>query len=225
MKHRFMNMLNFRSNKPLPKIVPKALSGRFLLQSLLGCIILCLLTMISSVGLSFGAGSAVVLAQADIQLAEPRGLQQPLDSYKNLAPMPVPPERYRQRSARGLDGIQQIHKPANADAVSVLFDQGHGNFYSINPNDDYTYSQFVNILVENGYALDASYLSEYSTPITYEDMKSYAVFVLALPGFSPTKAEIDAIRKFVVEGGSLLLIADYDEVYSRPSQELCSPEL
>jgi len=216
MKHRFMNMLDFKSNRPLPKQLLKVLSGRSLSRSLLGCMILCLLAIASSVALPFGADSSAVLAQADIQLAEPRGIQQPLDNYDNLVPMTAPPARYRQRGGRSLDGIQQIHKPDNADAVGVLFDQGHGNFYSINPNDDYKYEVFANLLIENGYALDASYNSQ----ITYEDMKPYAVFVLTLPGFSPTAAEIMAIQKFVVEGGGLLLIADYDETYSRPSQEL-----
>jgi len=215
MRHRLMNICNFRQSSAQPQWVQLRFMPRRIVT-------ICLLALLIAAGFTLPYTTVAAQnntqnnIQGNIPLAEPRGLQQPLDSYDSLVPNSSPPARYSRRGQRSLDGVQRIYEPSSSEAISVLFDQGHGNFYSINPDDEFTYLSFANLLRDAGYGISASG----SSSITYGDLAPYAVFVMGLPGFSPSQAEITEIQKFVVEGGGLLLIADYDDTYSGPSQEL-----
>lgn len=87
----------------------------------------------------------------------------------------------------------------------VLFDEAHGEDAG---NSDWTidggYSDFGDALLEDGYVVEA--LKE---PINYLTLAQYNVFVVPEPNSPLLNEEIEAMKKYIAEGGSLFLIADH----------------
>jgi DNA/RNA endonuclease YhcR with UshA esterase domain len=89
----------------------------------------------------------------------------------------------------------------------VLFDNSHGN--TAGAADwviDGGFSDFGNALANNGF-----YVKELrkSTPITYDDLKDYDVFVTAEAQYPYKPSEQDALLQYVQNGGSIFFIADH----------------
>jgi hypothetical protein len=109
----------------------------------------------------------------------------------------------------------QIDRPAYAEGKGpvVLIDEAHHNFHTA----DGRYKPFADILRRDGYRVTGS-----SAKFTRESLKDARILVIAnalseknlnrpvLPTFSAfTPEEIAAVRTWVEDGGSLLLIADH----------------
>ena len=95
----------------------------------------------------------------------------------------------------------------------VLFDEAHHNFHTA----DGRYKPFVDLITNDGYRVSSNRLK-----FNGQTLEGYNVLVIAnamgailpiLPGARKpafTEQECDAVREWVHEGGSLLLIADHD---------------
>jgi len=84
----------------------------------------------------------------------------------------------------------------------ILFDESHNTYLSASITNGY--SSFANLLRIEGYQVDRS-----TSSLSFDDLKGNDILVIADP-FTPPKpfstSEIEAINKFVNEGGGLLLI-------------------
>ena len=90
----------------------------------------------------------------------------------------------------------------------ILFDEGHNNFHKTNG----LYQPFANLVQNDGYELRTL-----TTPVTTEILSSETIYVTAnakgkgdmndTPAFTEDETEI--IKNWVINGGSLLLIADH----------------
>jgi hypothetical protein len=109
----------------------------------------------------------------------------------------------------------QVDRPAYAKGVGpmVLIDEAHHNFHTA----DERYKPFADLLRRDGYRVIGS-----KAEFTRESLKDARILVIAnalseknlnrpvLPTFSAfTPEEIAAVRTWVEDGGSLLLIADH----------------
>jgi len=109
----------------------------------------------------------------------------------------------------------QINRPAYAKGKGpvVLIDEAHHNFHTA----DGRYKPFADLLKRDGYRVIGS-----KAEFTRESLKDARILVIAnalsdknlnrpvLPTFSAfTQKEIAAVRSWVEDGGSLLLIADH----------------
>ena len=90
----------------------------------------------------------------------------------------------------------------------ILFDEGHNNFHTTNG----LYQPFANLVRNDGYGLKTL-----ANPVTEEALSSSSIYVIAnakgkgdlndTPAFTEDETEI--IKNWVINGGSLLLIADH----------------
>jgi hypothetical protein len=90
----------------------------------------------------------------------------------------------------------------------ILFDEGHNNFHTTNG----LYKPFANLVRNDGYEL-----KPLTTPVAADVLSSASVYVIAnakgkgdlndTPAF--TEDETETIKNWVINGGSLLLIADH----------------
>lgn len=93
---------------------------------------------------------------------------------------------------------------AAAESHNVLFDET-GTYYSwfkIFNIENFGTSSFATLLQDNGYTV--SRLTD--KPITSEKLKGYDVLILMAPYRNYTDDEVNAIKKFVSDGGGLLLV-------------------
>lgn len=79
---------------------------------------------------------------------------------------------------------------------------GHDN--QISETEWYGGSDFTDLLKENGFNVSRIFIE----PITYEKLKEYDVLILLSPDGIYSVNEIEAIKKFVNNGGGLLLAVD-----------------
>ncbi|WP_459502437.1 DNA-binding protein [Bacillus sp. C1] len=89
----------------------------------------------------------------------------------------------------------------------VLFDNTHGQ--TAGTADwviDGGFSDFGNGIAQNGYFVKEL---RKSTPITYEDLKDYQVFIVPEANIPYKKSEQDAMLQYVKNGGSIFFIADH----------------
>lgn len=89
----------------------------------------------------------------------------------------------------------------------VLFDNTHGQ--TAGTADwviDGGFSDFGNGIAKNGYHVKEL---RKSTPITYEDLKDYNVFIVPEANIPYKKSEQDAMLQYVKNGGSIFFIADH----------------
>lgn len=98
--------------------------------------------------------------------------------------------------------VDVILSPSTLHKGKILFDESHNTFWSASINNGY--SSFANAVRTEGYQVDRS-----TSGLSFDVLKKYAVLVVAVT-FTPPKpfstSEIEAIKKFVHEGGGLLLI-------------------
>jgi parallel beta-helix repeat protein len=87
----------------------------------------------------------------------------------------------------------------------VLFDESHAEIFSIAPNAKYSYSKLASLLEPRGY--EAKTLD--SMPITKEKLTNCSIFVISAPTKPFDTSEVIAIREFVSNNGSLLLINEW----------------
>ncbi len=90
----------------------------------------------------------------------------------------------------------------------VLFDEGHNNFHTTNG----LYEPFANLVRNDGYNLKTL-----TTPVTAEVLNSVSIYAIVnakgkgdlndTPAFTEDETEI--IKNWIINGGSLLLIADH----------------
>lgn len=87
----------------------------------------------------------------------------------------------------------------------ILFDEGHGQTAG---NADWTidgaYSDFADKLKEKGYLVDKTVV-----PLDYFSLAQYDVLVIPEPNRPYKEKEIDALLRYVREGGSVFFIADH----------------
>lgn len=95
---------------------------------------------------------------------------------------------------------------AAQDGPKVLFDETgpYGKYYTIYNLGPYGASSFATLLEYNG----ASVSRLTDAPLTYEKLKNYDVLILMAPGRNYTDQEINDIKKFVNNGGGLLLVGE-----------------
>ncbi len=105
-----------------------------------------------------------------------------------------------------------VGKPAYTNnGPLVLFDEAHHNYHT----SDGRYKPFVDLISNDGY-----HLTPNKIPFSKETLTSYDILVIANAAGGPpgsaeretpafTEDEADAVRDWVEEGGSLLLIADH----------------
>lgn len=89
----------------------------------------------------------------------------------------------------------------------VLFDNTHGQ--TAGTADwviDGGFSDFGNGISKNGYFVKEL---RQSTPITYENLKDYNVFIVPEANIPYKKSEQDAMLQYVKNGGSIFFIADH----------------
>jgi len=89
----------------------------------------------------------------------------------------------------------------------VLFDNTHGE--TAGAADwviDGAFSDFAQAIADQGY--DVTELRQ-TTPITYDDLKDYDVFVLGESNIPFKKSEQDAMLEYVQNGGSIFFIGDH----------------
>jgi hypothetical protein len=102
-----------------------------------------------------------------------------------------------------------VKTPAYKDNKPVvLFDEGHNNFHTTNG----LYEPFANLIKNDGYDLKTL-----KTSVTMEALKPSGIYVIVnakgkgdlndTPAF--TENETETIKNWVINGGSLLLIADH----------------
>ncbi|MDX9693947.1 MAG: DUF4350 domain-containing protein [Methanothermobacter sp.] len=92
------------------------------------------------------------------------------------------------------------------DDIRILFDETrpYGKYYTIYNLGPYGASSFATLLEDNGATV--SRITE--APLTYEKLKNYDVLILMAPGRNYTDQEIKDIKKFVNNGGGLLLVGE-----------------
>lgn len=94
-----------------------------------------------------------------------------------------------------------------ANGKQVLFDNTHGQ--TAGAADwviDGGFSDFANAIAGKGYSVKEL---RKSSPITYEDLKNYNVFVIGEANIPYKKSEQDAMLQYVQNGGSIFFIADH----------------
>ena len=86
-----------------------------------------------------------------------------------------------------------------------LFERSDGGFEKqISETEWYGCSDFANALRNNGFSV-----SKITTkPITYENIKGYNIFIILSSTEDYSDSEIDAIEKFVKNGGKLFLVCE-----------------
>lgn len=110
--------------------------------------------------------------------------------------------------AEGANDPAPFINPASpANGKKVLFDNTHGE--TAGAADwviDGAFSDFGNAIAQEGY-----YVKELrkTTPITYDDLKDYNVFVLGESNIPFKKSEQDAMLQYVQNGGSIFFIGDH----------------
>lgn len=89
---------------------------------------------------------------------------------------------------------------------NVLFDESgpYYKYFTIYNLGPYGASGYANLLEKNGFSVNR--LTE--APITTEKLKGYDVLILMAPARNYSDEEINAIHKFVNEGGGLFILAD-----------------
>jgi len=135
--------------------------------------------------------------------------------------VPPPPGSINSASIQSFQGVESITtlmEQSNPDAQAILIDQGHANYYTTIPGDTYSYSGFTDKIFDVGYDIRSSTVGD----ITEAQLRRGDVYVVPLPQESFTDAEVTAMQRYVIEGGALLLIADYSADYSDPSRSLAS---
>ncbi|WP_375163036.1 DNA-binding protein [Paenibacillus sp. SC116] len=114
----------------------------------------------------------------------------------------------RTASAEGpLDPAPIINPVGTANGKKVLFDNTHGQ--TAGAADwviDGAFSDFAQALATSGY-----YVKELrqSTPITFENLQQYDVFVIPEANNPYKSSEQAALLKYVQEGGSIFFISDH----------------
>lgn len=102
-----------------------------------------------------------------------------------------------------------VEKPAfKENKPIILFDEGHNNFHTTKG----LYQPFANLVRNDGYELRTL-----TTPVTAKVLSSASIYVIAnakgkgdlndTPAFTEDETEI--IKNWVIDGGSLMLIADH----------------
>jgi uncharacterized repeat protein (TIGR01451 family) len=89
--------------------------------------------------------------------------------------------------------------------IRILFDETHGELFSIDPDSKYSYSKFASILEDRGYEVKTLN----SSPITSEKLNNCSIFVIPAPTKPFDANEIHVIIEFVSNGGNLLLINEW----------------
>jgi hypothetical protein len=112
-----------------------------------------------------------------------------------------------QRADNDFDVIVQTPS-FKEDKPVLLFDEGHNNFHTTNG----LYQPFANLVRNDGYELKTL-----TTPVTAEALRSASIYMIAnakgkgdlndTPAF--TEEETEIIKNWVLNGGSLVLIADH----------------
>ena len=95
-----------------------------------------------------------------------------------------------------------IDRPAHRRGTGpvVLIDEAHANFHTATGR----YLPFAELLRRDGYIVKSS-----ANRVTADNLRAGNVFVIAAAQQPPTIDEVTAIREWVADGGSLLLIADH----------------
>jgi parallel beta-helix repeat protein len=88
---------------------------------------------------------------------------------------------------------------------AILFDESHGEIFSTASTAKYSYSKLASLLEPKGY--EVTTLN--STPITSEKLDDCSIFVISAPKKPFDTNEVIAIREFVSNGGSLLLLNEW----------------
>lgn len=100
-----------------------------------------------------------------------------------------------------LAGENKAPQPSTAARPRAVFDAGHSEVFSPMKDGPVHYSAFRGMFVKNGFK--TGILSE---PITPERLSGAGIYVIAGPMQGFTQDEIDALRTFVENGGSLLVM-------------------
>ena len=105
-----------------------------------------------------------------------------------------------------------IDRPAypSGNGPVVLIDEAHGNFHTAAGR----YLPFAELLRRDGYIVKPS-----ATPFTAEQLRACRLLVMSNATLSLTPGEVAAVRDWVADGGSLLLIADHSP-FSEVAAEL-----
>lgn len=143
-------------------------------------------------------------------------IQFPVGELVPPPPGDVSAAQIRQRQE--LETISTLLEHGNPDAQTVLIDQGHLNYYTIMLDDTYSYSGFTDAAFDAGYDIRISTVGE----ITAEALAQGDVYVVPLPQQSFTDDEVNVMQRFVINGGAMLLIADYSGDYSDPARSLAN---
>jgi DNA/RNA endonuclease YhcR with UshA esterase domain len=114
------------------------------------------------------------------------------------------------------DPAPELQPTGEANGKKVLFDNTHGQ--TAGASDwviDGAFSDFGNALAKDGY-----YVKELrkTSPITYNDLSAYDVFVIPEPNIPFKASEQDAMLRYTQEGGSIFFIGDHynaDRNYNR----------
>ncbi|MBS4174477.1 DUF5689 domain-containing protein [Bacillus sp. FJAT-49736] len=109
--------------------------------------------------------------------------------------------------AEGQNDPAPFINPKNPNGKKVLFDNTHGE--TAGAADwviDGGFSDFADAIADQGF-----YVKELrkTTPITYDDLKDYSVFVLGESNIPFKKSEQDAMLQYVQNGGSIFFIGDH----------------
>jgi len=97
----------------------------------------------------------------------------------------------------------------------ILFDIGHGDTsgpqwgYStdIDKSADAGHGRLLDFLKAYGYRVETR-----SEPLTHDVLKKYDTLLLAMPSHAYTRLEINNIKKFVENGGGLMVVGDHTNV-------------
>ncbi|MBE3571080.1 MAG: hypothetical protein IMW92_13585 [Bacillales bacterium] len=105
-----------------------------------------------------------------------------------------------------LDPAPQIY-PTAPNGKKVLFDNTHGQ--TAGAADwviDGAFSDFANAIAKEGYFVQEL---RKTTPITYDDLKNFDVFVVPEANIPYKTSEQDAMIQYVQNGGSIFFISDH----------------
>lgn len=83
----------------------------------------------------------------------------------------------------------------------VLFDQGHGQQFLIERNKELDLSKLAQIFRDNGFDVQSS-----NQPLTNERLKDVSTLIISGPFVPFNSDEVDAIRKYLNEGGQLCIM-------------------
>lgn len=120
-------------------------------------------------------------------------------------------DAHAQAPVADLDYMPPIATPAYATATGPLvrIDEAHHNYHTLNGR----YAAFANLLRRDGYRLEASKAEFSAATLAGASIMVIANAEAAQSGKAATSAftdaEIMALRRWVVEGGALLVIADH----------------